>query len=153
MVEAFAEQAKNHGTRRIDGLLGFSHTRLNRVARLVLFEQPGADFLHLPLQFPNALSQPRPLSAVLLQAAFQIRCFLVGACHALFDTRSFANLRFQAALGALGFEVHFRQLFARARELGLQCIKHFLRLLPFGIVIGGLQRPDLSVRRRLRRCG
>jgi hypothetical protein len=82
--------------------------RLDFIARLVLFQQAGADFLHLPLEFRRCAA--RRARSVLCQAAFEIAGFLLGARHALLDARGFANLRFEAAFGALGLHVHLREL-------------------------------------------
>ena len=78
--------------------------------------------------------------------AFQVARFLLGARHALLDAGSFANLRFESAFCALGFEIHFRQLPARFGELRLQRVKNFLRFLPCGVVVGSLYRQVFEFR-------
>ena len=44
---SFAQQAQDDSARRFDGSLGFPDAHLNGVPRLILFEQAGANLLHL----------------------------------------------------------------------------------------------------------
>ena len=135
----FAEQAQNHGTRRFDRLLGFPHARLNRVARLVLFEQAGADFLHLLLEFcqRSAPARParfrcccsRPSRSLVSCSARVMRCSMLEASRTCDSRRPLVRSA-------------SRFISASCRRASVSCgferVENFLRFLPLGVVIGGL---------------
>ncbi len=90
---SFAQQAQDYETRGFDGPLGFAHAHLNGVARLILFEQASANFLHLLFELGHAFASAARSVSFCCRRVFEVvrfpgrRASCAARCWRLRDLR------------------------------------------------------------------